>query len=90
MFHHSISQFDHTLYHREQVINENTPFYKILEKLEKEKKIKEKDVITLLEVPRSTYRSWKDGTCEPSRRKYWRKLDEVFGVELGFLIFGKI
>ena len=90
VFSHSSYGSNQALYQSKSAIDESTPFYKILERLEQDKKLKEPEVIKLLEVPRSTYRSWKDGTCEPSRRRYWRKLSEVFGVDLSFLIFGKI
>src|ERR1700677_3416276 len=70
--------------------SEATPFYKILQVLEVKAGLTEKEVIQRLEIPRSTYRSWKDGTSEPSRRIYWRKLSEAFGVHLDQLIFGTL
>ncbi len=73
---------------REQVGVEDMPFYKILQVLEKRARLTEKEVIRRLGIPRSTYRSWKDGTSEPSRRVYWRKLTRVFNVSSSELIFG--
>ncbi len=68
-------------------IPQDLPFYKVLGLLEKKKGLTEREVIERLEVPRSTYRSWKDGTCEPSRRTQWRKLSQVFGINTEILIF---
>ncbi len=67
---------------------EDMPFYKILQALERGARLTEKEVIRRLDIPRSTYRSWKDGTSEPSRRVYWRKLAWVFGVTPDDLITG--
>ena len=62
------------------------PFYKLLEHLEQSKNWSEKDVLCRLCVPRTTYRSWRDGTSEPSKRIYWIKLAEAFEVPLEALI----
>ena len=62
------------------------PFYKFLEHLERSKNWSEKDVLKRLCVPRTTYRSWRDGTSEPSKRIYWIKLAEAFGVPVEALI----
>ena len=62
------------------------PFYKLLEHLERSKNWSEKDVLRRLCVPRTTYRSWRDGTSEPSRRIYWIKLSETFGIPVEVLI----
>jgi len=69
-------------------IPQDLPFYKVLQVLEQKKGLTEREVIERLELPRSTYRSWKDGTCEPSRRSQWRKLIQVFGINAEILIFG--
>lgn len=69
-------------------VTEDNPFYKILQVLEYKTGLSERDVIERLEIPRSTYRSWKDGKSEPSRRVYWRKLSKAFGTQLDQLIFG--
>ncbi len=69
-------------------IPQDLPFYKILDLLEKKKGLTEREVIERLEIPRSTYRSWKDGTCEPSRRTQWQKLIQVFEINAEILIFG--
>jgi len=69
-------------------LTEDTPFYKVLQVLEYKAGLTEREVIARLEIPRSTYRSWKDGTSEPSRRVYWRKLAKAFGIPLENLIFG--
>jgi hypothetical protein len=70
-------------------LSEDIPFYKVLQALEIKRGLHEREVIERLEIPRSTYRSWKDGTSEPSRRIYWRKLSQAFGVHLDQLIFGR-
>ena len=62
------------------------PFYKLLEHLERSKQWSEKDTLLILCVPRSTYRSWRDGTSEPSKRIYWIKLSKTFGVPIEALI----
>lgn len=62
------------------------PFYKVLEMLERSKQWTEKDVLLRLAVPRTTYRSWRDGTSEPGRRAYWILLSQAFGVSLEALI----
>ena len=67
-----------------------TPFYKILEALEKRWLWSERDVLRRLEIPRTTYRSWRDGTCEPSRRIHWIKLSQAFGVPVEALIKGRV
>ena len=64
------------------------PFYKLIENLEKKKGLPEKEIVKLLGIPRSTYRSWKDGTSEPSKRHYWQALSKVFKVGLDLLISG--
>lgn len=64
------------------------PLRKKLEALERKHRVSESDVIRLSGIPRSTYRSWKDGTSEPSRRYAWRNLAKVFGVDTIELIFG--
>ena len=69
-------------------IPQEMPFYKVLELLETRQGLTEKEVIKRLGVPRSTYRSWKDGTCEPSRRVHWRKLIQTLGTDAETLIFG--
>ena len=63
------------------------PFYKVLESLERRSGFTERDAIQRLGIPRSTYRSWKDGTCEPSKRRYWQLLAEVFGLDVSELIY---
>ena len=66
--------------------SKDLPFYKLLELLERSKQWSEKDVLRRLCVPRTTYRSWRDGTSEPSKRIYWIKLAETFGVPVESLI----
>lgn len=68
---------------------EDEPFLKILERLEREAQLTEAEVIRRLGLPRSTYRSWKDGTSEPSKRIYWLKLSQVLGCDLYHPIVGK-
>ena len=65
---------------------EGLPFYKLLEILERNRQWSERDVLRRLGVPRTTYRSWRDGTSEPSKRVYWIKLSQVFGVPIEALI----
>ena len=62
------------------------PFYKFLEMLERSRQWTEKDVLMRLDIPRTTYRSWRDGTSEPGRRTYWIKLSQAFGVSVEALI----
>lgn len=62
------------------------PFFKLLEILERSRQWSERDVLLRLAVPRTTYRSWRDGTSEPSKRAYWIKLSQVFGVPIEALI----
>ena len=66
--------------------NDGIPFYKVLEELERRKGWGEREVLQRLGVPRSTYRSWRDGTSEPSKRLHWIKLAETFGVSVESLI----
>ncbi len=65
---------------------EPIPFYKLLENLERTKRWSERDVLQRLAIPRTTYRSWRDGSSEPSKRAYWIKLSKVFGVPIEALI----
>ncbi len=62
------------------------PFYKLLEILERTKRWSERDVLQRLAIPRTTYRGWRDGSSEPSKRAYWIKLSKVFGVPIDVLI----
>lgn len=68
--------------------NGKMPFFKILEVLEHLAGISEREAIRRVGVPRSTYRSWKYGTCEPSRRTHWRSLSTAFEVPVSLLISG--
>jgi transcriptional regulator with XRE-family HTH domain len=69
---------------------ETLPFYKLLEALEYSRSWSERDVLKRLRVPRTTYRSWRDGTSEPSKRIYWIKLSDAFGVPIEALIRGDL
>ncbi len=69
-----------------QVSIPEVPFYKFLECLERSKQWSERDVLRRLCIPRTTYRSWRDGTSEPSKRIYWVKLSNTFGVPIEALI----
>ncbi len=71
------------------IFDEQTPFYKILEQLEKKMRLHERTILFRTGIPRSTYRSWRDGTCEPGKRVYWRKLRDVFKTSWEFLMCGK-
>jgi hypothetical protein len=66
--------------------SQEVPFYKFLELLERSRGWTERDVLNRLNVPRTTYRSWRDGTSEPGRREYWVKLSRAFGVSVEGLI----
>lgn len=84
-YHHSV--ITKNVVHGQMFSNSrNLPFYKLLEHLERSKQWSEKEVLSRLAIPRTTYRSWRDGTSEPSKRIYWIKLSEVFGVSIEALI----
>ncbi len=71
------------------IFDEQTPFYKILEHLERKMRLHERTILFRTGIPRSTYRSWREGACEPGKRVYWRKLREVFNTSWNFLMCGK-
>ncbi|MBN20376.1 MAG: hypothetical protein CL678_03735 [Bdellovibrionaceae bacterium] len=70
--------------------HEDIPFYIVLKALEQERKWKEKDVLARVDVPRSTYRAWREGESEPSKRIYWRRLSLGFGEPLEELLWGEV
>ena len=72
--------------HQSEKPTEKLPFFKFLEALERSKQWDEREVLKRLCIPRTTYRSWRDGTSEPSKRAYWIKLSNTFGVPIEALI----
>jgi hypothetical protein len=50
--------------------------------------LSEQDVILKTGIPRSTYWSWKDGTCEPKGRESWIRLAAVFKLSVDEVMTG--